>query len=113
MSMCVILQHYQVFTLAPANRVHDSCMTRYHQLQKREAEALCQFRVDVPVSTDLLSVRLSQMVEWCSANVEPDQWAHYSHVEQNHGEAPHAFARFYFMSEADADLFWRRWCIHQ
>ena len=88
-------------------------MPRYHQLRKREAEALCQFRVNVPLSPELLSARLSEMVEWCSANVEPDQWAHYSHVEKSRGEPPRDYARFYFMTEADADLFWRRWCIHQ
>ena len=89
------------------------CMAHSHQLRKREAEALCQFRVDVPVASDQLGARLSELVEWCRANVEPDQWAHYGHVERSRGETPRNYARFYFLIEADADLFWWRWCIHE
>jgi hypothetical protein len=56
---------------------------------------------------------LNEMVEWCGANVETNQWAFHGHIKRMHGEATRDYARFYFMSEADADLFWWRWCIPQ
>ena len=89
------------------------CMVHHHQLRKREAEALCHFRVDIPVASVQLGARLSELVEWCGANVEAHQWAHYGHVDRIRGEAPRNYARFYFLTEADADLFWRRWCIRE
>jgi len=64
---------------------------------------------DVPVSGGGLGRRLTEMLDWCRENVLAGTWAQHHHSERRKGEAPADFARFYFMDEADAEVFRRRW----
>ncbi|HEY7688162.1 MAG TPA: hypothetical protein VH835_05695 [Dongiaceae bacterium] len=88
-------------------------MARPRNPRKREAESLFQFRIDVPVPEGGLGSRLNEMLDWCRANVESGQWAQHGHVQKQRGRIALDYARFYFALEADADLFWWRWCLPQ
>ena len=52
---------------------------------------------------------LTDMLDWCRENVPAATWAHHHHSEPRKGEAPADFARFYFLYEAVAEAFRRRW----
>jgi hypothetical protein len=49
------------------------------------------------------------MEAWCCANFHADQWAHHGHSEKEAGQIAKDYARFYFLTEADAELFRWRW----
>jgi hypothetical protein len=54
-------------------------------------------------------VRITDMLDWCHANVAAGGWAHHGHQERRKGERPADFSRWYFLSDADAEAFKRRW----
>jgi len=75
----------------------------------KDAEAKYPHRVDVPVPGDGLGKRLPAMLDWCSKNVEPGQWAEHAYSERRKGSAPLYFSRWYFMTEGDAVAFRWQW----
>ena len=53
--------------------------------------------------------RLTDMLDWCHANMPAGEWAQHGHHERSKGERPMDFARFYFAAETDAAAFKKRW----
>jgi len=51
----------------------------------------------------------AEMHDWCCEHVAAGAWAQHGHSERRKGEAAIDYARFYFMDEADAEAFRRRW----
>jgi hypothetical protein len=49
------------------------------------------------------------MLDWCRANITAGEWDQHGRSEKALGQVPADFARFYFMTGADADLFRWRW----
>jgi hypothetical protein len=49
------------------------------------------------------------MLDWCHANVAAGAWAEHDHQVRRKGERPVDFARWYFLSDADAEAFKKRW----
>jgi len=85
-------------------------MARTRNPRKREAETRYPFRVDVPVPPVIgLGGRLNAMQDWCRANIAAGAWDQHGRSEKALGQVPVDFARFYFATEADADLFRWRW----
>jgi len=80
---------------------------RTHYPGRRAAERRFPHRVDVPVPGGGLGRRLTEMLEWCRENVAAGAWDHHGRSERRKGEAPADFARFYFLTEADAEAFRR------
>jgi hypothetical protein len=78
---------------------------------KKAAEAKYPHRVDVPVPGSGLGNRLTEMLEWCGANVAAGMWSQHGHSERRKGEWPRDFARFYFSTEADAAAFKKQWGV--
>jgi len=76
---------------------------------KRAAERRFPFQVDVPVPAGGLGERLNHMLGWCRANITAGEWGQHGRSEKALGQVPLDFARFYFATEADADLFRWRW----
>ena len=77
---------------------------------RRAAEAKFPHRVDIPVPLGGLGNRLTEMLIWCRANVAAGTWDQHGHTERPTARAmPAVSARFYFVSEADADAFRQRW----
>jgi hypothetical protein len=76
---------------------------------KREAERRLPHRIDIPVPGSGLGRQLTDMLDWCRANIAAGTWAQHGHGEKRKGEAPRDYARFYFASEADAAAFRRLW----
>ena len=76
---------------------------------KKAAESKFPHRVDIPVPGSGLGRRLTEMLDWCRENVPAATWSHHHHSERCKGEAPKDFARFYFLYEAVAEAFRRRW----
>lgn len=71
---------------------------------KKEAERRYPHKVDIPVAGSGLGRRLTDMLEWCAANVAAGEWAEHGHQERRKGDAPRDFARFYFLHESDVRL---------
>jgi hypothetical protein len=84
-------------------------MSHHTSARKREAERRYPHRVDVPVPPGGLGNRINLMNDWCRANFHADQWAHYGHSQKEAGQIAEDYARFYFLSKADADLFRWKW----
>jgi hypothetical protein len=85
-------------------------MARVHHPMKLAAERKFAHRVDIPVPPVVgLGNRINEMEAWCRANFHADQWAHHGHREKEPGQIAKDYARFYFLTEADADLFRWRW----
>ena len=84
-------------------------MARTRNPGKRAAEQRFPFRVDVPIPPGGLGERLNMMHGWCRTNIAAGQWDQHSRSEKALGQVPADFARFYFMTDADADLFQWRW----
>ena len=49
------------------------------------------------------------MLDWCRANIAAGEWDQHGNSEKQPGQVAVDFARFYFMTEADAELFRWRW----
>lgn len=78
---------------------------------KDEAERRFPYRVDVPVVRDS---DLAAMLEWCCERVPGPRWACHGHdARVPKGEAPAHCTRWYFLEEADAEAFRRRWAEPQ
>ncbi len=84
-------------------------MARTHYPGRLAAEREFPHRVDVPVPGDGLGRRLTDMLDWCREHVAADTWGQHHHSERRKGEAPRDFARFYFVTEKDAEAFRREW----
>jgi len=50
-----------------------------------------------------------RLLDWCRENVPAGTWGQQHHSERRKGEPPADFARFYFLYEAVAAAFSRRW----
>ena len=90
------------------DRAHMICRESEHRLAA-EAERRFPYRVDIPVPGSGGWRQLTHMHEWCRENVAASAWDQHGHSERRKGEAPIDYARFYFMDEADAEAFRRRW----
>jgi hypothetical protein len=53
--------------------------------------------------------QLNEVEAWCRANFHVDQWAYHSHSDKEPGQIPQYYARFYFATAEDAELFRWRW----
>ena len=85
-------------------------MARVHHPMKLAAERNFPVRVDIPVPPVVgLGNRIKEMEAWCRSNFHTDQWAHHNHSEKEPGQIAKDYARFYFLTEADADLFRWKW----
>jgi hypothetical protein len=84
-------------------------MARVHYETRLAAERSFQHRVDIPVPLGGLGNRLNEMLVWCRANIAAGEWDQHGRSEKALGQVPIDFARFYFMTGADADLFRWRW----
>jgi hypothetical protein len=84
-------------------------MARVHYETRLAAERRFQHRIDVTVPPGGLGGRLNQMQDWCRANIKPDAWAQHHASTREPGQIPQDYARFYFDSEEDADLFCWKW----
>ena len=79
---------------------------------QKAAERRFAHRVDVPVPGNGLGRRLTEMHDWCAANVAAGTWAQHGHQERRKGGIPVDFVRFYFANEHDAESFrQQRWAI--
>jgi hypothetical protein len=76
---------------------------------KKSAAAKFPHRVDAPIPSSGLVRQLTDMLDWCRFHVAADAWAEHGHSERRKGEASLFLARFYFMNEADAEAFKKRW----
>jgi hypothetical protein len=76
---------------------------------KREAERTLPHRVDIPVPGGGLGRRLTDLLDWCRSHIAADTWAEHGHSEKRKGVATLYFSRFYFASEADAEMFRKLW----
>ena len=62
----------------------------------------------MPVPGDGLGLRLNEMMAWC--RVHAGEWDHHGHTERGEvGERFRYNARFYFMTEEDAEALRRAW----
>jgi len=77
--------------------------------RKKEAERRFPHHIDIPVPGSGLGRRLTDILDWCRENVPAGTWAQHHHSERRKGEPPADFARFYFLYEAVAEAFRRRW----
>jgi hypothetical protein len=84
-------------------------MARLRNPGKRIAEKRFPNHVNFPVPSGGLGSRLNEMVEWCRANIPAGGWEVHGHSEKEAGRIAVDYARFYFLTEADADLFRWRW----
>lgn len=84
-------------------------MARTHNPGKRAAERRFPFHVDVPVPTGGLGNRLNEMLAWCRVNIAAGEWEQHGASTKEPGQIAVDYARFYFMTEADAGLFRWRW----
>ena len=75
---------------------------------QKDAEAKYPHRVDVPIPAGGLGNRLTEMMMWCRQNVAVGAWAQHGRSEGNRRNRPADFARFYFVTEVDAEAF-KRW----
>jgi hypothetical protein len=76
---------------------------------QKAAERKFPIKVDIPVPPGGLGRRLTDMLDWCQANVAAGEWAHHGHQERRKGERPADFTRWYFANEADAETFRQQW----
>jgi hypothetical protein len=76
---------------------------------RKAAERRFPHRIDVSVPGSGLGNRLTEMLAWCRENVPAGTWVHHHHRERRKGDPPADFARFYFLYEAVAEAFRRRW----
>jgi len=76
---------------------------------QRNAERRSPHRVVIPVPGNGLGRRLTTMLDWRHANVAAGEWAEHGHQVRKKGEPPLDFARWYSMSDADAEAFKNRW----
>jgi hypothetical protein len=54
----------------------------------------------------------ADMLAWCQANVAAGAWPQHGNMDWNRRDdngAPTDFSRWYFMSDADAEVFRQRW----
>jgi len=77
---------------------------------KKAAEAKFPYHIDVPVPSNGLGPMLAVILDWCRENVVSDTWD--LHCDYREGESPVDFVRFYFLHEADAEAFRRRWMAY-
>lgn len=86
-------------------------MARTHYPARRAAEQRFPFRVDIPVPAGGLGGRLNEMAAWCREHFTGG-WDHHGRTDptslDTRGIAT-GVMRFYFLTEADADLFRQRW----
>jgi hypothetical protein len=61
-------------------------------------------RIDAWVSSE----RLTQILTWCHRNVAVGDWDYHAHAEPMLGDEAKVI-RLYFLNEADAEAFQRRW----
>jgi hypothetical protein len=78
---------------------------------QKAAERKFPIKVDIPVPSGGLGRQLTDMLDWCHANVAAGAWAQHGHQVRSKGECPVDFARWYFLSDTDAEAFRRRWLI--
>jgi hypothetical protein len=76
---------------------------------QKDAEAKYPHRVDVPIPAGGLGNRLTEIMMWCRQNVPVGAWAQHGRSEGNRRNRPADFARFYFVTEVDAEAFKRLW----
>ena len=76
---------------------------------RKAAERRFPHKIDIPAPGAGLGRRLTDMLDWCRQNVPAGEWAQHGHSERRKGEPPTDFARFYFLYEAVAQAFRRRW----
>jgi len=86
-------------------------MARTRHPRKQEAEAKFRYRVDIPVPAGGLGDRLNAMLDWCQINIQPAGWEQHGHSIQEAAQVPKDFARFYFLTEQDAERFRQHWAI--
>jgi hypothetical protein len=84
-------------------------MARVHHPMKLAAERKFPHRVDVPVPVGGLGSTLNAMLAWCRDNIHAETWAQHGHSEKQPGKIAQDFARFYFRTAEDADLFRWKW----
>jgi len=78
---------------------------------QRDAERKFPIKIDIPVPPSGLGRRLTDMLDWCHANVAAGAWAQHGTRCVGRASAPRTFARWYFLSDADAVAFRRRWVL--
>jgi hypothetical protein len=96
----------------PPSRQEHPCAPPIATASKKDAEAKFPIKIDMPVPAGGESWPFAEMLAWCHANVAAGAWAQHGHMDKkrrdDHG-IPIGFARWYFMSEADAEAFKKRW----
>ncbi len=65
-------------------------------------------KVDAPVPGNGLGRRLTEMLDWCRANIAAGDWTQHGRGERRPGDVPQDFARFYFVDSVDAETFRRK-----
>jgi hypothetical protein len=79
---------------------------------QREAERQFPYCVDIPVSANGFGRQLTELHDWCRAQVAAGQWAQHGFQDKTRRDdrgVALEFTRWYFMAAADADAFKRRW----
>jgi hypothetical protein len=76
---------------------------------QKAAERKFPITIDVPVPPGGLGRRLTDMLDWSHSNVAAGEWAQHGYQERRKGERPVDFSRWYFLSDADAEAFKKRW----
>lgn len=78
----------------------------------RDAERRFPIRIDVRVPRSGEPWPFTEMLTWCSANVPEGAWEQHGHMDKRRRDArgiPIDYARWYFVSEADAAAFDSCW----
>jgi hypothetical protein len=78
---------------------------------RKDAESRFPIKIDIAVAYGQ-PWPYADMLAWCFENVPARQWEQYGYMNWNRRDdsgAPMDLSRWYFMSDADAEAFRKRW----
>jgi hypothetical protein len=78
---------------------------------RKDAESRFPIKIDIAVAYGQ-PWPYADMLAWCFENVPARQWEQHGYMNWNRRDdsgAPMDFSRWYFMSDADAEAFRKRW----
>ena len=81
---------------------------------RKDAEAKFPIKVDMRVPAGGEPWPYAEMLAWCQANVAAGAWAQHGFMDRKRRDdrgVPIDCSRWYFLSDADAEAFRRRWGV--
>src|SRR5262249_61897466 len=95
--------------LSRAERPLPRALARAYACGRDEAEPGSPRRVDIRIPPTGLGGRLGAMLAWCRERIPAEAWAMHWHSDKKPAAIPPDYVQFYFLDEADAEAFRRRW----